>query len=309
LLLALVHGLGHHQGVLVDLETGRLADRNLNGIHLQFPEPFVLAEFSLHLRLQDPVFRALVFDLYLLDLGCAHCCVELEFFGGVIGLANAFAHDGQLLRHCLFKLELNACELYVVLDLLGVERYLEVEVRLRLQHALFRRDGDHVALLGLLPVLAHCRVAQVVHLDALRVARLDDDCSELQQVVHQLHFRGLARARHGREEPWFLPLGFDQHFGYEARHSVLRVQLEFDVERALGFDLGLRGVDRQEVVAEFALLGLHQLHVERDLAFVDERDSARDLSADLRLLEVYLLHVITQQLVHQRHAFPADFHG
>jgi hypothetical protein len=89
LLLALVHGLGHHQGVLVDLETGRLADWNLNGVHLQFPESFLLAEFSLDLRLQDPVFRALVFDLYLLDLGRADCGVELEFLGGVIGLANA----------------------------------------------------------------------------------------------------------------------------------------------------------------------------------------------------------------------------
>lgn len=229
MLLALVHGLGHHQGVLVDLETGRLADRNLNGVHLQLPESLLLAEFSLHLRLQDPVFRALVFDLDLLDLGRADCGVELEFLGGVIGLADAFAHDGQVLRDCLFKLELNACELYVVLDLLGMERHLEVEVRLRLQHALFRRDGDHVALLGLLPILAHCRVTQVVHLDALRVARLDDDCSELQHVVHQLHFGGLARARHGREEPWFVPLCFDQHFGHEARHTVLGVHLEFDV--------------------------------------------------------------------------------
>ena len=67
-------------------------------------------------------------------------------------------------------MELNACELYVVPDLLGTERYLEAEVRLRLQHALFRRDGDHVALLGLLLVLAHCRVAEVVHLDELRNA-------------------------------------------------------------------------------------------------------------------------------------------
>ena len=94
--------------MLVDLETGRLADKNLNGVHLQFPESFLLAEFSQHLRLQDPVFSALVFDL---DLGRADCGVELEFLGGVIGLANAFAHDGQVLRDCLFKIKLNACEL------------------------------------------------------------------------------------------------------------------------------------------------------------------------------------------------------
>ena len=95
--------------MLVDLETGRLADQNLNEVHIQFPESFLLAEFILNLRIQDPVFRALVFDLDLLDLGRADCGVELEFLGGVIGLANAFAHNVQVLRDCLFKLELNAC--------------------------------------------------------------------------------------------------------------------------------------------------------------------------------------------------------
>jgi len=309
LLLALVHGLGHHEGVLVDLEAGRLADRDLDGVDLQLPEPLLLALLGLDLRLQHPVFRAVVLDLDLLDLRRADRGVKLEPLGGVVGLADALAHDGELLRDRLLEVEFDAGELDAVLRLLGVERDLEVEVGLRLQHALLGRDGDHVALLVLLPALAHGRVAQVVHLDALRVRGLHHHRAELQHVVHQLHLRRLARARERGQEARLVALGLDQHLGHEARHAVLRLELEVDVERALGLDLGLGRVHGQELVAELAFLGLRQLHVERDLALVHERDAARDLSADLRLLEVHIFHVIAQQLVHQRHALPADFHG
>lgn len=295
--------------MLVDFEAGRLAGRDAEGVHLQLPEPLLLALLGLDLRLQHPVFRALVLDLHLLDLRRADRSVERKLLLGVLGLRHALAHDGQLLRHRLLQEQFDAGQLHVVLRLLGVEGDLELEVGLRLQHALLGRDGDHVALLVLVPGVAHGRVAQVVHLDALGVRRLHHHRAELQHVVHQLHLGGLARARHRRQEAWFLALGFDQHFRHEARHSVLRVELEVDVERALGLDLGLGRVHGQKLVPELAFLGLRQLYVERDLALVHERDAARDLGADLRFLEVHVFHVIAQQLVHQRHSFAADLHG